>query len=178
MSNEIFKGLSLETIKAEIIQKVPLISSFDSIIFKNDKPLVICDIDDTILYLDHIQGYKSNSSKFPIFYSKNSLLLAGSNYNIDPLVRSILPTDIGGFRRLENRVSSLGGKLIFLTARASNGHKYVIEDFAKIGLDAAKYEVYYTGNTSVKDYDYTIATTTTVLTSIQYINLNNSSTFL
>lgn len=142
--------VSLEKIKAEIIRKVPVISSFDSIIFKNDKPLVICDIDDTILYLDEVEGYKSNIAKYPLFYSKNKSLLSVANYNIDPLVRSILPTDIGGFHRLENRVSCLDGKLIFLTARHPSTSRHVVEDFAKIGLDASKYEIYYTGNTISK----------------------------
>jgi len=136
-----------EVIHETIFRKVPVISKFDSIVFIHDKPLVICDIDETILYLDGNEAYKKNNNiQFPLFYSKNSSLLSGANYNNDPHVRSIFPTDIEGFRRLEQRIASLGGKLIFLTARTSNGYKYVVEDFLKIGLDASKYEIHYTGN--------------------------------
>jgi hypothetical protein len=140
-------------LKSEVNQKVITISNFDSIILKNNRPLVICDIDETILYLDLNENYKKNFVKFPLFYSKNSSLLNGSNYNVDPIVRPILPTDIEGFRRLENRISYLGGKLIFLTARHPDTSQYVIEDFLKIGLDSSKYDIHYTGATISKgDY--------------------------
>jgi hypothetical protein len=129
------------------IRKVHVISLFDSIVFKQDRPFVICDIDETLLYLDSNVGYNVH---FPLFYNKHSSLLNGSNYTVGPLVRSIFPTDISGFQRLEHRISSLGGKLIFLTARSSNGYKYVVEDFLKIGLDASNYEIHYTGNVITK----------------------------
>jgi hypothetical protein len=128
-----------------IVRSIPIISKFDSIVFDNDRPLVICDIDETLLYLCEFGPY--NNSKYPLFYNKNRSLLSGSNYTMDPLSRTILPTDIEGFRRLEDRVRNLGGKLIFLTARSSNGYSYVVKDFEKIGLDASKYEIHFTGNT-------------------------------
>lgn len=127
-----------------IVRDVPIISKFDSIVFKNDRPLVICDIDETILYLQEYGPY--HNSKYPLFYNKHQSLLSGSNISMDHLSRNILPTDIDGFRRLEDRIQTLGGKLVFLTARTSSGYRYVVEDFAKIGLDASKYEIHFTGN--------------------------------
>ena len=140
-----------ENIRNTIIWRIPSISTFDSIVFKNDKPLVICDIDETILYLDEPQ---SASNNFHLLYNKHKSLSYSSTYNNSrPVARSIFPTDIQGFRRFEERISSLGGKLIFLTARQSSGYQYVVEDFSKIGLDASKYEIHYTGNVISKgDY--------------------------
>lgn len=149
MSNSMTEKMK-ELINETILRKVPVISSFDSIVFTRGRPLVICDIDETILYLDSTESYKSYNSKFPLFYSKHHSLLSGANYCIDPLYRYILPTDIEGFRRLEQRISSLDGKLIFLTARHPSTSRYVVEDFSRIGLDSSKYEIHYTGNTITK----------------------------
>jgi len=117
------------------------ISSFDSVQLNSGRPLVICDIDETVLYLDDDTYKKNQVSRFPLFYNKNGMSNCSSFQN-----RTILPTDLAGFNRLEQRVRSLGGNIVFLTARHAATASYAIADFLKIGIDASKYEIYYTGN--------------------------------
>lgn len=121
------------------------ISSFDSVKLNSGRPLIICDIDETLLYWDD-DSYRNNQlSRFPLFYNKN--MMRNRSMSLSSFQnRTILPTDLAGFYRLEQRVRSLGGKIVFLTARHPATASYAIADFLKIGIDASKYEIYYTGN--------------------------------
>ena len=119
------------------------INTFDNIQITQYKPLIICDIDDTLLYIKDNQPYNISS-----YLSQSSLLLTDytTGFTIDSMVRNVLPTDIDGFHRLENRVKMNDGKIVFLTARHPNFSHYVASDFSKIGLDYSSYNIHFTGN--------------------------------
>jgi len=123
---------------SKISSPYSVISKFDSIPLVSGRPLIICDIDETLLYMS---DNNSQILKYPLFYNKHGYFSTSAIKN-----RSILPTDIDGFYRLEHRVNSLGGKLIFLTARHREASNYIVEDFEKIGLQSYKYDIHYTGN--------------------------------
>ena len=123
---------------SKISNPYSVISKFDSIPLDSSRPLIICDIDETLLY---IGDNNSQILQYPLFYNKHGYFSTSAIKN-----RDIFPTDIDGFFRLEQRVNSLGGKLMFLTARHRQASNYVVEDFAKIGLQSFKYDIHYTGN--------------------------------
>jgi len=110
------------------------ISSFDNISLVKNKPLIICDIDNTLLY--H-KIPKKNNDNICFFFRKFIDCFS------HPIVREILPIDIGGFNRLEERVKKINGKIIFLSERDKEREKIIEYDFQQIGLDSKKYEIYY-----------------------------------
>jgi len=68
----------------------------------------------------------------------------------------IKQTDEEGFNLMLDKINSLNGKLIFLTARGSLSHDKTIKDLEKVGLkDLEQYEIHYTCNEISKgDYIY------------------------
>lgn len=106
------------------------IHSFDQIVLQKYRPLVICDIDETLLYCKKTQ-----------IPSYNCLSLLTKDH-----IDDILPTDMNGFLRMKQRISSLNGKLVFLTARSIRYSNYLKVDFEQIGLEYENFEVHYTGN--------------------------------
>jgi hydroxymethylpyrimidine pyrophosphatase-like HAD family hydrolase len=124
--------------KKYLIHSIKLIKKFDKIFLNNEKPLIICDIDNTILYRnkenDNIEDDINNCFFYKPFvdcFSKKKK-------------REILPTDIDGFRRLEEKVRNLNGKIIFLSGRGIKRKKIIEKDFIQIGLDSKKYDIHYT----------------------------------
>jgi hypothetical protein len=125
------------------------ISSFNEIVLKpNLKPLIICDIDDTIICPDKGVEYFFNLIKkdFPYepipWIQKEAIELS----NLSRCLNKLHHTDYDGFISLVNRVNNLNGKLVFLTARHE---KYIAEtkkDFEQIGLNYDDFKVYYTNN--------------------------------
>lgn len=115
------------------------------------KPLVICDIDNTFIRPKHNYNYYYNLLK-PDFPNKddlddeiNEILNASINIGI------IKDTDIEGFYYLLERVLSLGGKLIFLTARSSVFHERTVRHLGSAGLiNPEHYEIHYTNNKITK----------------------------
>ena len=114
------------------------ISSFDNITLLKYKPLIICDIDNTILYHKKTNNEKDNDNNKYCFFTRFFDCFPS------PIIREILPIDIKGFRRLEERVKKKHGKIIFLSARGEERKKTIESDFEKIGLDSKKYEIHYT----------------------------------
>lgn len=141
--------MSYSVINSEIYLRhtiVP-IRSFDQVKLNFKHPLVICDIDDTLLYHNRVKRTMNN-----VHYSGYCSLFSSSIgpsmvYEDEEFIR---PTDFEGFRRLEKRVCELRGRIIFLTARSVRTSFITKDDFSRIGLDASKYEIHYTGNTISK----------------------------
>uniref|UniRef100_A0A6C0ITH1 FCP1 homology domain-containing protein n=1 Tax=viral metagenome TaxID=1070528 RepID=A0A6C0ITH1_9ZZZZ len=109
---------------------VKTIASFNDIQLKISRPLVICDIDETILHFNPtIDQTKSNQCNQPI-----------------KIIYEPTHTDLDGFIELTKRINELKGKLIFLTARKKEDESYTRNNFKSIGLNYDDYKVYYTNN--------------------------------
>lgn len=123
------------------------INNFNEIEISNEKTLVICDIDKTILYHDVKVEKFVDILKKDGFHDKNDLLEL--SYQMMELHCRIFPpshTDAEGFNNLAEKVKKLNSKIIFLTARCKFSEDYTKKQFGQIGLKYDDYDVYYTDN--------------------------------
>jgi len=124
------------------------INTFNQIKVTNKKPLIICDIDNTLLhhgrkieyFINIARAYNKLASNEQIIMQANDLM------NIHCSISSAKHTDFEGFNTLLDKVKSLNGKLIFLTARDSVFEYHTIKHFVEIGLNYNDFEVHYTCN--------------------------------
>jgi hypothetical protein len=134
-------------------EKYIKINTFKSIVFdENTKPLVICDIDYTLLGcsvpMDKIYKFIKSDCEFLEIEESNLKNAAIDWRNIAYYnMGFIKQTDPGGFSEMVNTIERLGGKLIFLTARGELAHDLTIQQFINVGIqNPEKYEFYYTNN--------------------------------
>jgi len=133
------------------------ITSFESVDLSNNllnSQLIVCDIDNTILYIPifktYAYFYKLVKNMFPnksrdILYSEASKLFNENKkaaYEENSCV-----TDFIGFQRLLNRIREIDGKLIYLTARSSYSIQITKKQFEENGLIYDEANTYYTNNT-------------------------------
>lgn len=130
------------------------ISTFDCVkISNNTKPLVICDIDETLLYFDrsYDKYYKMMKEDNPYFPEKEIKELAQEMYNMSIVVLKAQHTDYDGFVNMFNKVKKLNGKIIFLTARNSSSDKMTKKHLKDVGINdlfesETEIEIHYTNN--------------------------------
>lgn len=155
----------------EVSNPVIPISTFKKVVLTKHKPLVLCDIDDTVIYYDKDVDYFYNFLKKNIEEIKIatagpanifSSVLNGNrveqmtdyelkiaahnmyyNYRISNKPKHC---DYDGFIDLVERVKTLGGELQFLTARDREATFITRKQFTDIGLNYEDYRVNYTGN--------------------------------
>ena len=154
------------------------ISTFKGVSITKQKPLVLCDIDDTVIGYDKDVDYfynqlkmniekKKSSKSGPAYIFSNILNNTGmfnmtdaemkhtANNMFNDYRNSHKPIhcDYDGFVKLLKRVHELGGELQFLTARSRQSTSYTRIQFDQIGLKYDDYRVHYTGNVISKgDY--------------------------
>ncbi len=101
------------------------ISSFFDIPIE-ESTLVICDIDETVLYT-------------PLYKGKLS--------EYTPSLHDIPhPTDIEGFQHLVANLREKNGELIFLTARGNLTDDITRNDLRTVGIDENPHKIFYTNN--------------------------------
>ncbi len=100
------------------------IHSFDHIRLRTQKPLILCDIDETILTTDENESENKTGS---------------FSYGDIPK-----HTDYYGFQRLIERVDKLNGEIQFLTARSAQYHYITRLHFDHIGVDYDSFKINYT----------------------------------
>jgi hypothetical protein len=124
------------------------ILTFNDIEINLHNTLIICDIDDTILYyeknLDHFIDIVKKD--FSHFNQKEILQEAISYYNFYRNFNKPLHTDFNGFSNLLYKIKNFNSKLIFLTARTSNSIITTSNDFKSIGINYNDFNIYYTNN--------------------------------
>jgi hypothetical protein len=129
-----------------------LIRSFDSIVIPSDKKtLVLCDIDKTLIRPIHTFSHYFtklctiyNDSKIACDYANHLYMSALNNGDVTH-------TDKEGFMRMVDKVSSLGGSVVFLTARGKHAHEKTIQDLHKAGiLYPESFTFHYTNNEITK----------------------------
>jgi hypothetical protein len=121
------------------------INCFDQvpIMFRNS--LIICDIDETLLYFpNHYNELFQNNISF---YGNITTAIEKTNLQWTNIIDNTLakPTDFDGFLRLINRLQQTQSKICFLTARS--GHPENIEftkkNFSQIDINYDAFTVLY-----------------------------------
>ena len=131
------------------------INNFSDINLSNKKTLIICDIDNTLLY------YEKNIDFF-YYFLKNHMGKLNDEYLINEAKRlynlyvntnNAKPTDYHGFL---NMISKYNVSLVFLTSRHTNSIELTKKHFNQIGLNYDKFIIHYTNNetTSINKGDY------------------------
>ena len=134
------------------------INSFNQIELGNKKSLVICDIDETLLYWN-----KKSSDFYHMVIDDYNMINNDCNLTDDEIEKEALEflkmykfifppimTDNEGFNNLLNNINSMSGsKIIFLTARTNDpksNNKYTRKHFEANGLEYDNFEINYTNN--------------------------------
>jgi hypothetical protein len=155
----------------ELSNPVIPINTFTSVSLSKLKPLVLCDIDDTVIGYDKNMDFfydnlklridrdkLANSGPSRIFTSllNNNHFSNMTDFEIkvyasnmyDDYRQSRKPThcDYNGFTELVKKAKYLGGELQFLTARSKESADFTRKQFTEIGLNYDDYRVNYTGN--------------------------------
>ncbi len=132
-----------------------VIKTFNDVTFdEGAKPLIICDIDHTLIRCSHELEYfrdmiKKDSNliveigKFDIDYEKEAYDLMKKAYNFG----FVKQTDPEGFNRMLQTTQKLCGKLIFLTARGIEYHQKTINDLKRAGFEHPElFDIHYTNS--------------------------------
>ncbi len=125
------------------------ISSFLNIpINSNEKTLVICDIDDTILKAKNSLGhfYQILKNDFSDLPHDKIIKEARDMQSMSNHIVGFSHTDPDGFAQFEAKVKQSSGSICFLTARNKQTENFTKKNFEQIGLDYGNYQVYYTNN--------------------------------
>lgn len=113
-----------------------IIYSFDEILIdKNKKPLIICDIDYTLIRPIHnLTYYKMYVKKFhPNFYNPDQLALNMMDEDLsDGLIKL---TDPEGFNKMMQNIENCHGSFVFLTSRHINSHRETLKHLQIAGFD-------------------------------------------
>jgi hypothetical protein len=129
------------------------INNFNDIEITNNKTLIICDIDNTILYHDVKIEKFINILKDDKFDENEIIELANEMMNLHFRIFPPTHTDAEGFKNLIDKTNKLNGKIIFLTARSELSKDFTKKQFQQIGLNYYDYDVHYTDNKIMKgDY--------------------------
>jgi hypothetical protein len=152
------------------INPVVPISSFREVEIRRKKPLVLCDIDDTVIGYDKTYDFfykqlltnaqtKNNapakmSSIFNITNNQNNDYElkheAEQMYNYYRMLNNPKHCDYAGFIDLVERVKQIDGEVQFLTARSRESAFHTRNQFKEIGLNYDDYRVHYTGGAITK----------------------------
>ena len=108
------------------------ISTFNDVQIKHNT-LLICDIDDTVLYFDrsYDKYYKMMKDDHPYFPEEEIQDLAKGMYELSSSVLPALSTDADGFKQMLETIQQTNSKLIFLTARNKTSDKKTKKDLMK-----------------------------------------------
>jgi hypothetical protein len=129
------------------------INNFNDIEITKNKTLIICDIDNTLLYHDVKIEKFINMFKGDNFDENEIIELANEMMNLHFRIFPPTHTDAEGFKNLIDKTNKLNGKIIFLTARSELSKDFTKKQFQQIGLNYYDYDVHYTDNKIMKgDY--------------------------
>jgi hypothetical protein len=132
------------------------ISSFDEVELTKEKTLIICDIDETILYYPGIENKCNEMLKDlkNIFTEKE---YKRELNEIKLVYRSFVrpeATDLDGFISLKNKLKDMDGKIILLTARNIEGDKFTRNQINQLFGEKDDIEIHYTNNKEISKGQY------------------------
>lgn len=125
------------------------INSFNQVPINLTNTLIICDIDDTLLYFPELGPNKYNQIFDYYFSTSPDLETAIDKTTVcwSNLFGSTLPThtDINGFKTLLQKLHLYNGGLCFLTARPSHESniEFTRKNFRSLQLNYDEFKVYY-----------------------------------
>lgn len=129
---------------------VEIISTFDEIPISNNT-LVLCDIDDTILYFSQIdkKWWKTNIELYSLIHDP----ITAKNLTLGIWMTHIgenkaMHTDKTGFENLLNRLAASNSKIVFITARQTELERITEQHFNDLNIDNSKYDIKHIGNCS------------------------------
>jgi len=129
------------------------INSFNQIDL-NTKTLVICDIDNTLLYQKSERTlkeiYEIFQKDFDDLPKEEFEKEVKEMYQISKSMAKPKCSDFDGFNNLVKKVNELDGKIIFLTARNSTSSAWTKRQFEIIGINYDNFNVHYTNNSITK----------------------------
>ena len=152
------------------INPVVPISSFREVELRRKKPLVLCDIDDTVIGYDKTYDFfykqllATAQTKNNVPAKMTSIFNIANNHNNDyelkheaeqmynyyRMLNKPKHCDYVGFMDLVERVKQIDGELQFLTARSRESAFHTRNQFKEIGLNYDDYRVHYTGGGMTK----------------------------
>ena len=126
-----------------------IINSFDNIdIFK--KSLIICDIDDTLIYFENIDRNWWDRQKIicNINCEKNEDVIKNimDRWITQIKINNPLLTDKRGFEKMMNQIKQTDSKLIFITARPKKLRQLTINQLEMLDIDTNECPVYLVGD--------------------------------
>ena len=136
-----------------MIESIYTFDSVDLSIDPSNQLIVVCDIDNTILYTPifktYAYFYRLVKCVFPnkspeLLYSEASKLFYENKKAA--YEQQTVATDSAGFQRLLTKIREMNGKMIYLTARSLSAIDITKLQFQEIGLFYDEHNTYYTGN--------------------------------
>lgn len=123
------------------------ISSFNELNYcKNQKLLVLCDIDNTILYFPNCdQDCKEIIKEICDINDPDYEKVLKELKEKYMCIKSPNHTDYKGFVSLVDGLIEKGGKLIFITARGISANQYTRKHMFSIGINPDDFEIHYVG---------------------------------
>jgi hypothetical protein len=157
--NTIFNNsTNINTNNTTTIGNIKTISSFNDVIIRKEKTLILCDIDDTVISYDKNFDFFYNSIKTTPnmhiqLYNEVQLQQYAYIKYVD-YRRKNKPThcDYNGFKYMESILKNTGGEIMFLTARDAFSSVITRNQFTQIGLNYDDYKVHYTSSKVNKGY--------------------------
>lgn len=126
-----------------------IIHSFNEIQLTNNlKTLVLCDIDETVLYYPGcniycellIKEFCPDGKDDPNY--DNELIDLKNTYRT---INKPSHTDYEGFVSMIEKINEIDGELMFLTARGSGFHNGTKKHLKQIGVNQENFKIHYTG---------------------------------
>lgn len=128
------------------------ISSFNEIQITKTNTLILCDIDNTVLYypdcvnkcLEIMKDFNNNFPDEEFHKEFNDIC------NIYKTINKPTHTDYDGYINMVNKIKEYSGKLLFLTARNNLSHNRTKKKLLDIGILCNNNDIHYTNNTITK----------------------------
>ena len=124
------------------------ITSFNEIVIAKNKPLILCDIDETLLRFNYnLQHFYIQAKLIYPKASNNELLNRAKNdFYLYRILNNPIHTDFNGFNNLCRRIEEMNGELIFITARSYGAEDTTKKHFKTLGIDYNKFKIHYLSN--------------------------------
>jgi hypothetical protein len=128
------------------------ITTFNDIQITKNNTLIICDIDNTILYypdcinkcLEIMKDLGDNLTEEEYKKELNDCC------NIYKIINKPIHTDYNGFNNMINNIKKYNSKLLFLTARNNSSHNFTKKQLLDLDIFCDENDIHYTNNTISK----------------------------
>ena len=108
--------------------------------------LVICDIDDTVLHFPTMEAECTAAANDLAFTAKERENNIRQIISVYCCIKDPEHTDSAGFGDFMRRMEDHGGHLVFLTARSKSDEEFTRRHLRAVGIDEAKFQIYFTDN--------------------------------